>query len=85
MKCAGCGTETLKLNGTYNEAGLCQACNRKAYIKAYHKTDKYKAYQKAYRKTEKYKAYNRAYMRAYRQRRKAKEAKDDNTKQVAGN
>ena len=50
---------------------------QKAYLKAYHKSDKYKASLKAYRKSDKFKAYRKsdkykAYLKAYRKSDKYK-------------
>jgi len=70
MKCKYCGNE-------YD--GRTKTCWRReckrAYQKAYKKTDKYKAYQKAYKKTDKYKAYQKAYRKAYYQRKKKEAGK----------
>ena len=47
------------------------AFDKKAYMKAYKKSDKYKAYQKAYQKSDKYKACKKAYQKSdkYKTRR----------------
>jgi len=56
----------------YGEFERQDAEEKKAYHKAYLKTDKYKAYLKAYQKTDKYKAYQKAYYQ-----RKKSEVKQD--------